>query len=315
VTAKPNFFVIGAARSGTTALAEMLRPHRDAFVTLPKEPHFLAFANHPPHFTGPGDDDTINRVAVTDPDAYLALYADAGNRSVRGDASVSTLYYADTAVANIERYFPDARLVVILREPAERAFSAYSYLRARGYEACDDFNDALALEPERRELGWHHIWHYVEMGRYAHQLRPFVDAFGAERVQVLFYEDLDRDPVTVGRRLFDFLRLDGEPAAAPSRVNVSGAPRSSLAQRAIWWGTRQPRLRATVKAVTPFSLRERVRRANLTQAAPPRDAVERLSEVFADEILELRSLLDVHYPGLTASAPVWVAQEQGVPVP
>ena len=120
----PNFFIIGAARSGTTALAEILRHHPDAFVTEPKEPSFLAFAGQEMAFTGPGDDTSINRVAITDRDKYLSLYKSASAKACRGDASVSSLYYSDHSVATLQRYFPEAKLVVILRDPAARAFSA-----------------------------------------------------------------------------------------------------------------------------------------------------------------------------------------------
>ena len=117
----PNFFIIGAARSGTTALAEILRHHPDAFVTQPKEPSFLAFSGRQVAFTGPGDDISINRVAITDRDQYLSLYQSAGTKACRGDASVSSLYYSDHSVATLQQYFPEAKLVVILRDPAARA--------------------------------------------------------------------------------------------------------------------------------------------------------------------------------------------------
>jgi hypothetical protein len=303
----PNFFIIGAARSGTTALAEILRHHPDAFVTQPKEPSFLAFAGQEVAFTGPGDDVSINRVAVTDRDKYLSLYQSAGAKACRGDASVSTLYYSDHSVDTLQRYFPDAKLVVILRDPAVRAFSAYSYQRARGLEPCDDFRDALDREADRIRSGWHHIWHYVGMGRYAGQLAPFLETFGANRVKILFYEELNRDPVGVGRSLFEFLGLDPTAAVDLEPVNVSGEPRSRMLQGAIRWAGRRHWLRSTTKAIMPFQVRERVRRANLRPGVVPVDVVEGLEQVLAHESDELRVLLSRHCPALLSSAPPWLA--------
>ena len=92
---RPNFLVVGAARSGTTGLVEGLKSHPKVFVTDPKEPHFFALHEMGAHFTAPGDQHTINRVAVTDLDAYLGLYPQDHDYLALGDASVSTLYYAD----------------------------------------------------------------------------------------------------------------------------------------------------------------------------------------------------------------------------
>jgi len=303
----PNFFIIGAARSGTTALAQILRQHPDAFVTQPKEPSFLAFAEKEVAFTGPGDDVSINRVAITDRDKYLSLYQSAGAKACRGDASVSTLYYSDHSVATLQRYFPEAKLVVILRDPAARAFSAYSYQRARGLEPCDDFRDALDREADRIRSGWHHIWHYMSMGRYAGQLAPFLETFGANRVKILFYEELNRDPVGVGRSLFEFLGLDPTAAVDLEPVNVSGEPRSRLLQGAIRWAGQRHWLRSTTKAIMPFQLRERVRRANLRPSTVPLDVQEGLEQVLDHQSNELRVLLSRHCPELLSSAPPWLA--------
>jgi Sulfotransferase domain len=302
----PNFFIIGAARSGTTALAEILRHHPDAFVTNPKEPSFLAFSGEKVAFTGPGDDVSINRVAVTDSDNYLSLYHSADGKTCRGDASVSTLYYADRSVPTLQRYFPEAKLVVILRDPAARAFSAYSYQRARGLEPCEDFRQALDSEADRIRRGWHHIWHYAGMGRYAAQLAPFLETFGTERVRILFYEELNRDPVGVGGSLFRFLGLDPTVAVELEPVNVSGQPRSRLLQGAIQWAGRRHWLRSTTKAIMPFEFRERVRRANLRPSLMPDDAFEELQQVLASEADELRALLSRHQPESLSSAPPWL---------
>jgi Sulfotransferase family len=304
---RPNFFVVGAARSGTTMLAEVLRQHPDVFVTRPKEPHFLAFAGRPaPVFTGPGDAVTINRAVVTDLDDYLALYRPSGRCRARGDASVSSLYYPEQTLETLTRHFADARVVAILREPGDRAYSAYSYLRVRGFEPCDDFGAALALEPERIASGWHHLWHYVEMGRYARQLEPFLEKLGSERVLVLFYDDLCRDAAGVARRLFEFLDVDAQVAVSSVPVNVSGTPRSQLFQNLVYRVARRPLLRAAVKSATPFALRERIRRASLELDNAPREADGPLSELFAEEVAALASLLECHYPGAAAAATPWL---------
>ena len=75
----PTFLVVGTARAGTTAVVEGLRTHPDVFITHPKEPHYFAFHGTVPDFQGPGDDESINRIAITDRDRYLALYNNTGD--------------------------------------------------------------------------------------------------------------------------------------------------------------------------------------------------------------------------------------------
>jgi hypothetical protein len=307
----PNFFVVGAARCGTTALAEMLRQHPDVFITQPKEPHFLAFAGHPPSFDGPGDEAIINRIAVTDPEAYRALYSSAAGRRARGDASVSSLYYAEDSLANLERYFPDARLVVILREPVARAFSAYSYQRVRGFEPCTEFAAAIDQELDGQRRTWHHLWQYVDMGRYARQLRPYLERWGSQRMLVLFHDELRRDSVGVSRRLFRHLGVDDGVSVAADRVNISGKPRNALVQRTIRWTAGQRHARRAVQAVLPYRVRERIKRLNIDDEQTPDEATQLLHELYAPEVAELRELLHAHYDDELA-LPVWLA---GVPAP
>ena len=84
-------------------------------------------------FSGPGDAETINRVAVTDPAAYRELFRGAESFAARGDASVSTLYYSAKAAPRLKALNPDARVILVLRDPVDRAFSSHQYLRNRGF--------------------------------------------------------------------------------------------------------------------------------------------------------------------------------------
>lgn len=285
-------------------LAEMLRQHTDVFITQPKEVHFLAFANEHVQFNGPGDDVSVNRASVTEIGAYLSLYDSSLGMSARGDASVSTLYYPEQALANLNENFPNARLVVLLREPVSRAYSAYSYLRVRGFEPRQDFLDAVRQEPSRIQQNWHYLWHYTSMGRYVHQLRPFIEELGVDRLKILFYEDLTRDPDEGAREVFRFLGVDDTQGVVARHVNASGTPRSRITQAAMHWATRQPRLRDALTAVVPFKVRERIRLANLHPSEASEEARTVLGEIFREDTIALGSLLEKHYPGLPT--PTWL---------
>lgn len=294
----PNFLVAGAARSGTTAVVEGLRAHPDAFITRPKEPHYFAFHDRRVDFRGPGDEQRVNRVAVTDRRAYLDLYAQADGRLARGDGSVTTLYYADHAVEEIRHINSQMRAVVILRDPVERSYSSFAYLRSRGVEPEADFRVALSLETERRAKNWHHLWHYTAMSKYAADLGILIDVLGRDRVGVWFYEDLAGDYSTTLAQIAAFLGLSPFVGAGPMvpTVNASGEPRSRALQSAVEWATDHQRVRGLVKATIPFRARERIRKALLRKSAVPANVHDQLRPVFADDLRRLAPLIDRPLP-------------------
>lgn len=300
----PNFLVVGAGRSGTTALVEGLRSHPQVFVTDPKEPHYFALHGTVPDFAGPGDAHTINRVAVTDRDAYLALYPRQHGHVALGDGSVSTLYYHERALPEVLAMNPEMRLVVLLRDPVTRAYSSHQYMRARGFEPHEHFVDALAEERQRRARNWHHLWHYTEMSKYADAIEHLQCVVPPDRLGIWFYEDLDREYAGVLSDVLGFLGVPPGPvdSIAVPRVNVSGRPRSDRLHRALWWATRHEALRATVKHTTTYRFRERVRRLALRRDEIPTEARTALSTVFEEDLARLGTLL----PG---RAPAWLASQ------
>ncbi|MBA2415666.1 MAG: sulfotransferase [Geodermatophilaceae bacterium] len=306
----PTFLIAGAARAGTTSLAEGLRTHPRVFVTQPKEPHYFALHGCPANFQGPGDADTVNRVAVTDRDDYLSLYPKAHDFLALGDGSVSTLYYAERAAPEIVRMNPDMRIVVILREPVDRAYSGFQYLKTRGFEMSTDFLAAVAEEPRRKDENWHHLWHYTSMSRYAGDLRVLQDALGRERVGVWFYDDLEADYQGTLRGIQAFLGLpeDSTQDLDVPRVNVSGTPKLAAVQRGIQAATGNEFVRRTVKSLTTYRFRERIRRGGLRSSTVTAEERAELAPRFADDLAELSPLVD--HP-----LPAWLREPDGASRP
>jgi len=141
----PTFLVIGAARSGSSSLHDSLRQHPQVFVSPIKEPHFFSNENKEPPRGVPG---APRSTRVTDINRYMELFEGAKPGMAVGEASVSYLYSED-APDRIRHYVPDVRLVAILRNPVERAYSAFQYLRERGTEPYADFSEALEAD-----TGW-----------------------------------------------------------------------------------------------------------------------------------------------------------------
>lgn len=289
----PNFLIIGAARSGTTALYEYLSQHPDVFMSEPKEPHYFALKGAPARFRGPGDRFSINRVAVTSPEAYEDLFSNAGDARAVGEASVSYLY-SPLAAARIREELPDVRLICMLRNPAERAFSAYSFMRARMFEPEARFEDALADEDRRVADGWHHIWHYRRMGMYGEQLARYLDLFPRDQIRVYLYRDFRQDPAGIVADAFRFIGVD--PAFKPTRTPrtvVSGEPRSRLLQAgmmAAW------KIHPLIRPLLPARFRKKVWRnlnqANLGRATVEPETAAALLETYEPDVTRLERLID-----------------------
>jgi hypothetical protein len=286
----PNFLVIGAAKCGTTALYEYLGQHPDVFLSPNKEPQFFAFEGEKLCFQGPGV--TINETAVTSLEAYRKLFA--GARAERAVGEASALYlYVPKAPERIRRHVPEARLLAILRDPIDRAYSSFMHLRREGREPLPDFRAALEAEPERIAANWGFLWRYLDMGRYHAQLQRFTERFPRERLRVLLYDDFRDAPDAALRSVFGFLEVDDSFRPDTSlRHNVSGIPKSRrlyelLSGRGILGGA--------LAAVVPASLLARVRARGMGRLLRQEPlAAELRAELVArvrEDVLRLQDLI------------------------
>ncbi|WP_206915967.1 sulfotransferase family protein [Alicyclobacillus suci] len=286
----PNFLVIGAAKAGTTALYRYLSQHPEVFMPSIKEPNYFALANQEVRFQGPGDDRT-NRSSITRFADYQALFDEADGYKAVGEASPMYLYTADAA-RRIHDLIPNVKLIVILRDPVERAHSAYLHLRRDEREPLANFADAIAAEEERIAKHWAPMWHYTRRGFYFKQLQPYLDVFPREQMLFLRYEDLNRHTVAVCRRVFDFLGIDTtfEPDTS-IRPNASGIPKS---RRLHTFLTKNNPVKAAIKPLLPMALRQRmaqaVRQKNLSKIAVDASLRHELQNYFKRDIVQLERL-------------------------
>lgn len=202
---KPNFLMIGAAKSGSTSLYYYLRQHPEIFLPSLKEPHFFGHAaNYQRKANGPGDREV--RI-VTEESEYHTLFAEAGAYPARGEMSQSYLKNS-LASQRIHAYNPQMKLFAILRQPADAAFSFFLMLRREKRETLTDFAQAVAAEPERKRQGWDAGWQYSTRGFYYQYLQKYFALFPREQMRVYLYEDFSANPLAVCQDLFRFLGVD-----------------------------------------------------------------------------------------------------------
>lgn len=217
-----NFLIVGAPKCGTTALAQYLGEHPDIYVTRPKEPHFFLCDKDP------------NRKIKT-LRHYRAILEKGRDYSVRGEASVWYLF-SDHAREEIFRYNPFAKIIILVREPAEFVASLHAQLVFGGYESDRELESAWERE-RRREAeiatttieeipGWR--TRYRELIRMREYAVRYVERFGKENVLVLNYESLVTDAGSVYRQTLHFLGVEDDGRNEFRPVNVRKAHRSRI---------------------------------------------------------------------------------------
>jgi sulfotransferase family protein len=298
----PDFFVVGHAKSGTTALHEMLRQHPQIYMPDVKEPWFFV-----PELRSEAKAANAERHPRT-LDGYLALFADATPEQRAGEATPSYLLSREAAwrIAEVQ---PDARIVAILREPASFLRSLHMQFLHTHVETERDLGKALALEAKRREgkaipstSTRPQTLLYSDHVRYVEQLRRYDRAFGRERMLVLIYDDFRADNDATVRRVLRFLEVDDTYAIEPADVNPTvgiRAPRVSGLVRSLYLG-RGPGARGAkraIKAFTPRRLRHEAlgieRRAQLGEPlAVDEQVMAELRVRFAAEVASLGDYLD-----------------------
>ena len=261
----PNFIIIGAMRSGTTSLARYLGAHPQVFMAAKKEVHFFDF-----HF-----DRSL--------DWYARHFARAGGKTAVGEATPGYMYN-ERAIARMARLVPQARLIVVLRNPVDRAYSHYWLNRARGHEPLD-FAAAIAVEPERLanpklEFGRRGV--YLEGSRYLKYLLRVCRYYPRSALHVVIFEDLRDEPRAVYAAVCRFLGV-GESFLPP---NLGRPINRFVAFRSLGLRNLGRRL--------PRPLRRVVDRLNVREASyPPLDSALRkaLQEQFAGENAALAAWL------------------------
>jgi len=212
----PDFLIIGVPKAGTTALHAALAAHPRLFLPSVKEPKFFLSEGPPPAQGGPGDAQTYQEHVWRQAD-YEALFAPAPSGALTGEATPFYLYDLD-AQNRIERLIPKAKLIVMLRNPVDRAHSNWTHLWAAGLEKERDFVRACELEESRKAAGWAHFWHYVSQGLYGGQVEHLFRRFAREQVLLLRYRDLRDSPVETLNRVCEFLGVEtGLLDAVPSQ--------------------------------------------------------------------------------------------------
>ena len=210
---KPNFFIVGAPKCGTTALYEYLRPHPHIFMPAEKEPHFFATDLNP-------------YPIVKTLEKYLQLFQESTEQHLRvGEGSVQYLR-SSAAIPRIYEFNPDAKIIAMLRNPVDMVYSYHSEILDWGIEDESDFGTAWRLQ-ERRSRGLDLppgiasplLVQYADIGRLAEQTQRLLSIFPPSQVKLILYDDFASAPQRVYAEVLEFLEVPHDGRTEFPRIN------------------------------------------------------------------------------------------------
>lgn len=217
----PNFLIMGSAKAGTSSLYYYLKQHPQIYMSPLKEPRFFAPELYTTYNNGVRSG---GRKSALSFEEYCKLFKEVSSEIAIGEASTDYLYIPSTP-ARIKKLLPEVKLIAILRNPVERAFSAYCYQFRDGYETLS-FEQALSEDPGRIRNGFRPIWHYKEVGFYSAQVRRYFEIFERKQIKIYLYEDLKNNETALIKDIYGFLGVNDNFIPDLTPKNVSGVPKS-----------------------------------------------------------------------------------------
>lgn len=221
---KPNFIIIGAMKAATTSLYTYLKQHPDVFMTHIKEPMFFNNLNQKNDFIIKGK----KTKKITSLDDYYALFNKVKKEKAIGEASPAYIYNTQCA-SLIKKHLPNTKIIAILRQPVERAYSNYLHAKRADREPLTNFEDAFNSEEERIKQNWSPLYHYKSKGFYYKQLKRYYNTFPENQIKIILFEDISVKPKKIIKEIFDFLEIENQFIPNTSKkANVSGNPKGVL---------------------------------------------------------------------------------------
>ena len=210
---KPNFFIVGAPKSGTTALSEYLRAHPRVYMCTPKEPHYFAT-------------DIPNYRRVKTEEEYFGLFTAATHEHIAiGEASVFYLY-SETAIQNIKKLASNSKIIVLLRNPIDLTYSIHSQLVLSRDENELDFQSAWGLNEARKEglkipkyCRDRKVLYYDEIAKLGNQIEKLLNIFPREQVKIIYFQEFIKNTRLIYQEVLDFLGVPDDGRIEFQKIN------------------------------------------------------------------------------------------------
>jgi len=289
----PTFITVGAEKCGTTALHEHLSQHPEIFMSEPKEPSYFVATDSNYTSQNMGN---LKHGYIDSLKDYQAIFTHVSNEKAVGESSPCYLY-SKIAAETIKRQLPDAKIIIILRNPMRRAFSQYVFNQMRGWESRDiNFEQALAREPERIANSSMWAFHYCARGMYYEQVKRYLDTFGESNVKILLYDDFASRPQQQLKQVHQFLSVSQfKLPDAKEKHNVTKLTKNKSLDNMMNSDTA---IKQFLKQLLPNSIKQQLKtkimEINSIKPQVDENMIIELEEVFRDDIKKLNKIVNVN---------------------
>lgn len=214
----PNFLIVGAAKAATTTIHEYLKQHPNVFMTKRKEPCFFTFRNTTPKTYSTGRQ--VNFYSKLND--YQKLFDGSREFKIKGESSTPYLYFYEKTIKNIKEVIDKhggLKILIVLRNPIDRAYSQYSMKVRDGVEEMS-FENAIKIEKKRMQENAHFDFFYLDRGLYFKQVKGYLENF--KNVKIILFEDFKNNENLVLNDISDFLEVEQFKYSKLNKLNISG---------------------------------------------------------------------------------------------
>lgn len=305
---KPNLFIVGTAKAGTTALHDVLDKHPKIQMCPVKEPNYFSkdieienfcldqknrFKNQSVKFEQDGKVKPRHKLYVKDLDLYMRLFADFNDKSAQyiGESSVSYLY-SKVAAEQIYSFNSQAKIIIILRDPIDRAYSHFLMDTKVGRNKSMNFIEAVELDLKSPTKDWENDHLYIDLGLYYLQVKRYLELFPRKNILILNYDEFKLDNKKVLDIIGRFLGVtDLSENTSIQKKNIAKVPRNALIKRLF----RSNRVKQISRKIFSSRIRSTLKNQLLTsRKVPLLNAEDRalLLPYFLNDIEQLENLLN-----------------------
>ena len=283
---EPNFFIVGAPKSGTTNISYYLMQHPQVFMPENLEPYYFARLDIPQNY---------EREIISDEKKYLNLFKNTKSCRAIGESSPVYLYCPHSAL-EIKNRFPNSKIIISLRNPIEIAYSEYFSLKFMGFDKNRSFNELLDSSKEQLDQNEFHIDSLLEAGFYSKHIKRFQKIFSKNQIKIIIFEEYIKNTIPTINSILSFLDIDKSIAFKPAPKGAYKVPRNFASQKLMNNST----FRKTAKFIIPTAARQKIgERFLVKESSRPvlkQNERQRLKETYQDDVENLAKLLGRSLP-------------------